>query len=199
MDFEFWKGRRRTVEEMLISLSECGISLRPHVPVESLFAEFSRETIEKDGFEALLCEMGNDRFGPKSLVALNPYSDDVWHFDTEFIYDHGAYRDIVNRLCVLARGDLKFDEVKDYVVVEDKVAWVELLSGQQVERIDLEVNDDWVDSRIVSVMQQRIAATGSQRRYACQGLGQDCLFVCQAPNALRKLNKTTGLRFTIEP
>jgi hypothetical protein len=46
-------------------------------------------------------------------------------------------------------------------------------------------------------MQRRLGATGSQRRFAEQSLGQDCLIVCQTTEKLKALNRAAGLNFRV--
>jgi hypothetical protein len=196
----FWK--RPTLEMMLEAIRPCGVALRDGVPTDALFqqrtpweGERSRATIEKRGFEALLIAMGDDPYDFEARTPLEPPSDDVWHFDVEFIENHGAYKTIVDRLCRTTGGDLVFDQVTDYVDVEEQVAWVELTRAGKAERVDLSVDNDWTDPKIFAEMQRRLAATGSPRRFAEQSLGQDCLIVCQTPENLKALNRVAGLRF----
>lgn len=200
--FGIW--RRPTMEEMLEAIRACGIALRDGVLPEALLRKQTqwdsgrtRAMIEKPGFEMLLVAMGDDPFDYEAGRPLDPCSDDVWHFDVEFIEDHGAYKTIVERLCRMTGGDLAFDQVADYVDVEGEVAWVELTSAGKVERINLVVNNDWTDGEIFSEMQRRLSATGSLRRFAEQSLGQDCLIVCQTPEKLKALNRATGLSFRV--
>ncbi len=189
---------------MLAAIAPCGLSLCEGAAPDVLLrqrtqwkSERSRATLEKSGFQSLLIAMGNDPYDPKSFKPLDPPSDDVWHFDVEFIEGHGAYKIIVDRLCRMTRGDLTFDRVTDYVDVEERVAWVELTRAGGSERIDLTIDDDWTDPKIFLEMQQRLVATGSPRRFAMLGLGQDCLIVCQTLENLKTLNRVTGLRFRV--
>jgi len=200
--FGIW--RRPTMESMLEAIRPCGIALRDGVSPEALLRKQTpwdsgrtRATIEKRGFEMLLVAMGDDPYDYEAGKPLDPYCDDVWHFDVEFIEDHGAYRTIVERLRRMTAGDLVFDRVADFVDVEGAVAWVELTSADKVERINLVVNNDWTDGAIFSEMQRRLAATGSPRRFAEQSLGQDCLIICQTPEKLKALNRATGLSFRV--
>jgi hypothetical protein len=191
----FGLGKEKTVEAMLAELAAVGIELRPGTNVDQLLAEHPREAVEKGGFEILLAVMGDEQFDPKTFKVLDPLSDDVWHFDTEAIEDHGAYVRIVENCRRLTGGDLKFEGVRDYVDVEEETAWVELSSNGRSERVDLKVNDDWVDAKILAKLQDRLDETGSGRRFATQGLGQDVLLICKQPEQIRMINRATGLRF----
>lgn len=202
MAFGLWK--RQSLQSMLETAAACGISLRDGVSPDVLYRQRTRweparspATIEKGGFESLLIAMGDDPYDATTFAPLDPPSDDVWHFDVEFIEDHGAYKSIVDRLCRMTNGDLSFDAVADYVDVDVGVAWVEVSSAGRRERIELTVDNDWTDPKIFSEMQERLKATGSVRRFAMHGLGQDCLIVCQTQDNLTALNRATGLRFRV--
>jgi hypothetical protein len=191
----FGLGKRKTVETMLADLDQVGIALRPGVSVEQLLADGGRTEIEKSGFELLLAMMGNEQFDPKTFAVLEPLTDDVWHFDTEAIEDHGAYVRIVECCRRLAGGDLKFDGVGDYVDVEEKTAWVEVSRDGRSERVDLKVDNDWVDANIFAKLQDWLEQSGSRRCFAAQGLGQDLLLICKQPEQIKAINRATGLRF----
>jgi hypothetical protein len=191
----FGLGKKKTVEAMLAELATVGIELRPGITVDELADSHTRADIEKGGFEILLAVMGNEQFDPKTFEVLNPLSDDVWHFDTEAIEDHGAYVQIVENCRRLTGGDLKFEGVRDYVDVEQEIAWVELSSNGRSERVDLKIDNDWVDPKIFAKLQDWLEETGSGRRFAVQGLGQDILLICKQPEQIRMINRATGLRF----
>jgi hypothetical protein len=188
-------GKKKTVEAMLAELAAVGIALRPGLSAERLVARYARARLEEAGFELLLAVMGNERFDPKTFEMFDPWSDDVWHFDTEAIDDHGAYVAIVENCRRLTGGDLKFEDVRDYVDVEKEIAWIELTTNGRCERIDLKVRDDWVDSKIFAKLGEWLNETGSTRRFAMQALGQDLLLICKPPEQARAINEVTGLRF----
>jgi len=156
---------------------------------------YARADIEKGGFEILLAVMGDEQFDPKTFAVLEPLTDDVWHFDTEAIEDHGAYVRIVECCRRLAGGDLKFDDVRDYVDVEEETAWVEVSHDGRTERVDLKVKNDWVDANIFAKLQDWLEQSGSRRCFAAQGLGQDLLLICKPPDQVKAINRATGLRF----
>jgi hypothetical protein len=191
----FGFGRNKTVDAMLAELAVVGIQLRPGISVEQLVAPFTRAIVENGGFEMLLAVMGDEQLDPKTFAILDPLSDDVWHFDVEAIEDHGSYTRIVENCCRLTGGDLKFEGLKDYVDVDEEVAWIELSTNGRTERVDLKVDDDWVDPKVFAKLQDWLDETGSKRRFAAQGLGQDLLLICKPPEQIRMINRATGLRF----
>jgi hypothetical protein len=191
----FGLGKKKTVEAMLAELAAVGIELHPGISVDQLLADHPRAAVEEGGFELLLAVMGDEQFDPKTFEVLNPLSDDVWHFDTEAIEDHGAYVRIVENCSRLTGGDLKFEGVRDYVDVEKEIAWVEVSTNGRSDRIDLKIDNDWVDPKIFAKLQDWLDQAGSGRRFAVQGLGQDVLLICKQPEQIRMINRASGLRF----
>jgi hypothetical protein len=191
----FGFGGRKTVETMLTELATVGIELRPGVGVDQPTATHARAGIEKGAFEMLRAVMGDEQLDPKTFEVLEPLSDDVWHFDTEAIEDHGAYVRIVENCRRLAGGDLKFEGLRGYVDVEEGTAGVELSCHGQSERLDLKVDNDWVDPRIFVKLRDWLEQSGSKRSFAVQALGQDILLICKQPEQIKAINRATGLRF----
>ncbi len=191
----FGLGKKKTVEAMLAELVAVGIQLHPGVSAEQLVAPFTRAAVEKGGFEMLLAVMGDEQIDPKTFAVGDPLSDDIWHFDVEAIEDHGSYARIVENCCRLTAGDLKFEGLRDYVDVEEEIAWVELSTNGRNERVDLKVDNDWVDSKIFDKLQEWLLQAGSKRRFVAQGLGQDLLLICKQPEQVKMINRATGLHF----
>jgi hypothetical protein len=193
----FGLGKRKTVETMLAELATVGIELRPGTSSAQLTAAdtHARADIEKGGFELLLAMMGDEQFDPKTFEIFEPLSDDVWHFDTEAIEAHGAYVRIVENCGRLAGDDLKFEGLRDYVDVEEGIAWVDLSCNGRSERVDLKVDNDWVDPRIFAKLQDWLEQSGSERCFAVHGLGQDILLICKRPEQINAINRAAGLSF----
>ena len=178
---------------MLADLASVGISLRRGTGPEQILV--GREKIEKGGFEVLLIEMGEEPFDLKTFTPLEPFCDDVWHFDVEAIEDHGSYVRIAENCRRLAGGDLKFEDIRDYVDIDGKVAWLEVSINGRRDRVDFKVDNDWVDPVIFAKLQEWLGEAGSERRFAVQGLGQDLLLICKSPEEINRINRKTGLRF----
>lgn len=194
--------KRRSLEEMLAALASCGIKLREGMSIDRAFgqntkiiSEISRATLEKEGFEGVLAVVGEELLDKTTYKSLGPLSDDVWHFDSECIEDHGDYKLIAENLCRLTKGDLTFDRIEDFVDVEEETAWIELTKSGQTEHLDLKVRNDWVDPAVFALLQRRLVETDAPKRFAVRGLGQDAVVVCQTPEGLETLQQATGLRF----
>jgi hypothetical protein len=80
---------------MLAELSGSGISLLGGVDIDAICQEWPRKDIENSGFELLLVALGGEKFDPSTFESQGFHSNDVWHFDSEAIEDHGSYVRIV--------------------------------------------------------------------------------------------------------
>ena len=179
-------------EEQLQNLAVCGIKLRPQFSPEVLFEEWERKEFEREPYEMLLVALGNEKeIGTWQWTSL---SNDIWHFDTECIEDHGAYIAIAERMRNLADGDLPLQNITDYVDVEDETAWLEFVLDAKKYHWDLQVEDDWVDTEIFGKFIELLANRSSNKKYTYLDLrGQDCLIGCCTSEELAKLRKVTEL------
>jgi hypothetical protein len=186
----FSKLFRRNValERQLSALAKCGVALAPSATIEALLEEFSRENYEKDPYRLLLCALGNDEL---------TLSENVWHFDTECIEDHGAYVRIADRLRRLAGDDLPLLDIEDFVDVEQGKASLSFkLDGQQYDW-QCDVEDDWVDPKVLTRFADVLEDRDTGRRFTYVDLeGQDCLIGCSTNEQRKKLADTSGLKVT---
>lgn len=182
-----------TLEQQLATLEELEIRLRPGVTVEDLLFDFSREDYEARPYEPLLIAMG----GNLSEAPYGRLSDDIWHFDTEAIEDHGSYVFIAERLRGLADGKLPLEEIRDYVDIEEGVAWLSFKLNQRNYKWDLIVESDWVDPAVFNKFDALLREmTDGKFRFTYYGLGQDLLISIATPDRLQELRDRTGLDMT---
>lgn len=194
-----------TVEKVAAALAEDGTpTLKEPVPgfVGRLAAVLGRseprgvERTRATDFEALLATLGNERC-TEDFSPLPPLSADIAHLDVECVEDHGSYVTFVERMAALA-GDIRlYDAVRDSVDVEAGHAWVEFVANGETSRMDLVVDHDWLDGRIIDALVERLAQCSSDWRFAKHDLGQDFLVVCRTPKDIDALNQMTGLSFRI--
>ncbi|MBL8206409.1 MAG: hypothetical protein JNM09_19380 [Blastocatellia bacterium] len=183
----------KPLEEQISILQACGINLLPSVTIAQLLSLYDREVLEAEGFETLLVIIG----GELDEEPYGSFSEDIWHFDTECIEDHGAYVEIAMRLRDLAKGDLPLENINDYVNIDENVAWLSFtLDGQEI-KWDAVVDNDWVDPEIFSRFADLLAQrnTGRKFTYCDLGGGQDCLIGCSTQDQLERLRKETGMGF----
>jgi hypothetical protein len=190
--FKFFKRRssgRVPFEQQLETLARCGITLAPGVTADALLNVVDREGFEADPYRLLLTCMGNQaEDGPRYL------SDNIWHFDTECIEDHGAYVAIARRLTQLAQRELPLEEITDFVDVDARTAHVAFRLDGKSYRWDANVEDDWVDASILSRFAELLEHVGKGRRFTYIDLGgQDCLIGCATAEGKERLARETGL------
>jgi len=123
-----------------------------------------------------------------------PFSNHCWDFDTEAIEDHGAYVDIVNNISRVTNGALKFENIEDYVDVEEEKAWVSFTCRGDNYRWDLVVDNDWVDGRLFDSMQELAVKYNAKGKFTYYDTGgQDFVLGFHTQEELEKIRKTTGL------
>jgi hypothetical protein len=119
----------------------------------------------------------------------------VWHFDTECVEDHGDYKKIACRMATLARGQLRLEQIEDFVNVEDGVAWLSFKKDGVVQKWTAKVDGDWVDPAILSQLADLLRSEQAGRRFTSIDLhGQDCLIGCSTPAQREWLDRRTGLK-----
>jgi hypothetical protein len=181
-----------TLEQQIHELANCGIRLLPEVSPDHLLAMFDRADYESEPYVMLLTTMGSEMDVEPFIIP----SNDIWHFDSECIEDHNDYIRIAQRLADLAGGDLQLDDLKDYVNVEESVAWLSFTSNGQRVRWDAKVDDDWVDATVLSRFAELLRSRETGRRYTyCDLGGQDCLIGCATRENLQRLRTATGMDF----
>ena len=187
---EAW--RPRPVEAQLADLAACGISLRSDRTVDELFMSLARESYETSP-TSLIVMLGSE---VEAEPWGRPFSDDVWHFDTECIYDHGAYADIARRMQTLAGGALPLENIKDHVDLEEGVAWLELTLDGETYHWNARVEDDWVDPSILSKLAKLLIDRNQGVRFTYLDLGgQDCILGAATAEQLDCLRSKCGLGF----
>jgi hypothetical protein len=162
-----FKKARPRLEEQLRDLASCGVRLLPSATPEVLLEEWSREQFEERPYELALIALGHED---------EPRASNLWHFDTERIEDHGAYRTIAERFRGLADGDLPLSDVEDFVDVQAGKAWLAFTIDGVAVRWTCEVDGDWVDSTVLTRFADLVAKRRTGRRFTYLDLGgQDCL------------------------
>jgi hypothetical protein len=178
-----------SLEQQIRILSSCGINLKPGISPDSLLSSFSREAFQKDPYRLLLAVLGDES-------ADGPYpSDNIWHFDTECIEGQGSYVRIAQRLAAMAQGDLPLKDVADHVDLESGTAWLSFTLDGHAHKLAAQVNDDWVDPKILSELARLLESRRTTRRFTYTDLkGQDCFLGCATVKQRDLLASRTGLK-----
>jgi hypothetical protein len=190
--FDRFSKRKQTLEEQLTALATCGIRPNPGIAVDHLLESCARDEYENEPFSLVLTVLGNTL----EREPWSPLSDCIWHLDTECIEDHGSYGHIASRIKALAGAELPLNDIQDYVDIEEGRAWLSFrLNGEEI-RWEPKVDNDWIDTTILSDFARLMERQNSQKRLTYLDLkGQDCLIGCSTEQEFKRLKNLTGLKF----
>ncbi|MFC5471281.1 hypothetical protein ACFPPD_21560 [Cohnella suwonensis] len=187
--FRLFRKKRISFKNQINKFAELGITLNSGVELEDLLEENSEQSYESEPFDLLLLTLGGEIF--KEEHFLIP-SDNIWHFDTECIEDHGDYKAIIERLKKLTNLDIH--NIKDYIDIENEQAWVSFDYQNKTIKWDLNINDDWVDPEIFDKFTNLISKE-SDKTIVMASLGQDCLIAYMNEEKQKELNKLVKYNF----
>jgi hypothetical protein len=178
-------------EEKLQILADCGFHLAMPFTPNDLLSSWSRMEFEKPGFDLMLIGLGMS----EELKPWRPHCTNLWHFDTECIEGQGSYERIVNRLVEMSQGSLPLNNIKDDVDDENGKTWLSYSYQGNIVQLDLEFDDDWVDSSIFSHFCQLLEINAPLKSFVYYDLGgQDCIIGCISKDNLAKL-QSKDIRF----
>lgn len=180
----------QSMEQRLETLAACGVRLLPERTSDELLISFEREEYESD--DALLLAMLGGQVEGEPWG--RRFSEDIWYLDTECIDRDGAYVRIAERVMALAGGSLPLEHLRDHVDLDGGVAWLEFRLNGFDYHWDAEVEDDWLDPKIMSNFAELVAgrSTGSRLTHIDLG-GQDCLIGMASTKELLCLDSRTTL------
>ncbi len=124
-----------------------------------------------------------------------PLTDRCWNFDTEAIEDHGAYVEIMKNLARISRGEIKFENLKDYVDVEEEKAWVSFTVNVVNYKWELKVDNDWTDENLFTKIVELTNKLKTKGKYTYFNTGgQDMVIGFETPEKREEIIKATGLK-----
>jgi hypothetical protein len=132
-----------------------------------------------------------------STIARKPFtpiSDKAWKFDLEAIEDHGDYVKIMSNRSRISNGELFFENLNDFVDIENEKAWVSFTCRGDSYKWDLIVDDDWTDDDLFDKVQELAEKYHTKRRYTFFNTGgQDFVLGYATALELEAMRKVTGL------
>jgi hypothetical protein len=140
-----WFSRSIALEVQLAALAEVGLRVNAGVTEEDLCAFGSKSEMEKHPYEVIVDVLGIEL----ERDPFTPICDRLWMCDLERVEDHGAYRDVVERLELMTGGSACLAKITDFVDVEGGKAWVEFEIAGLREHWDMKVDNDWLDPQIL--------------------------------------------------
>lgn len=176
-----------TLEEQLAALAGLGLGLASDVGIEDLLCSYPREEYEREPFDLLLFMFGSE-------VEAEPWGrwfcERAWNFDTECIEGPGSYVEIASQLSRVAGRPDALTDVRDHVDVDAGQAWIEYTIDGQRQRWDIEVEDDWVDWKVVERLMTQLERDG--QRFHSMDNGQAMVLYVLDDQAARRLNELAG-------
>lgn len=189
------RGMGQTLEQMLDSLARLGFRLAPRRRLEDLTAEWAREQLEQEGYAMVMVALGGELIDPRTFETVGVLSHDMWHVDTACIEAAGDYVAIIERVLLLAGGDLILSDIGDAVDVLEGQASVSWTVEGRPQRFDLAVEGHDIDRRIFALLENELVAAGSSKRIFGAVLGPDVVVVCVVESRMKALAELTGLDF----
>ncbi|MFF3024704.1 hypothetical protein ACFVRR_18965 [Gottfriedia sp. NPDC057948] len=185
--FRFFKSKKKvSFSEQLCELQKIGIELNSNLNEELILAEYSEEEFENEPYLLLLIALGSELELNENY---NNCSNEIWYLDTECIEDTGDYVRIAERIKDLSKNYLDLKNIKDYVDIENQEASISFTLDEEDYCWKLEVNDDWIDEKIIVKFNDLLEIKNSNKRvYILDLRGQDCLVGIYSKEQVKKLN-----------
>ena len=178
-------------EQQMETFKRLGFKLNPGISVGDVDRWSGKKEFENPPYMILYITLGQTI----EREPWTPLTDRCWDFDTEAIEDHGAYVEIMKNLERITRGEIKFENLKDYVDVEKGIAWVSFSVNGIKYRWNLKVNDDWVDEGLFTKLVAIKKKLDTKGRYTYFNTGgQDAVIGYETPENRNAIAKATGLK-----
>jgi len=185
-----------SLEDQIEVLASCGITLNSGITIDHLLTSFDRGTYESNPYKLLVAMMG----GPLELGTENGkdvlISNNLWHMDTECIYDIGDYAHIAERMSILAGNVLKLTDISDHFYRPLPIARLCFYLKNKKYNWFFFLRGDWVDPRIFSKFQKLLRKENTEKHLCSLDTGgSDIAFAFLTQAQQRNIRKLTGLNF----
>lgn len=180
-----------SLKTQLETFKKLGFTLNSGITISDIDRWGGHKEFENEPYSLLYTTLGQTI----EREPWTPLTNRCWNFDAEAIDDHGTYVEIFKNLERISRGELKFANLKDYVDVEERKAWVSFSVNGDEYKWNLKVDDDWVDetlfTKIVELTNKH--KTKGKFTYFNTG-GQDMVIGYETPEGRDEIIKATGLK-----
>jgi hypothetical protein len=189
--------RRLLIRNMMLTrqlelLAECGIRPAEGIGLNELLSRHRETEYERSPFTKLLRVLGGAPEGDPQRW----WSDNIWLLNIESIGGPGDYVQIARRMASLAGEALPVADLKDGIDPGQDVAWLEFKLEGSLNQWHAKIEENWIDSRIVSNFVKLLESRDTDKRFTYLDLpGKECLIGCATPEEFAKLRKWTGLEF----
>lgn len=191
--FKKKKDNNIDLKKQLEVLGKLGISLSPEVTVHNLLKEMKFSNFVSNDYLSLLIVMGCE-FQNSDNIWIK-FSNNIWYLDTECIEDNGDYIRVVERLIAMANGELKINNLNDYIDIENKEAKVYFELNEKLYNWELVVDDDWLDMNIFSKFNDLLSELNSHKKFYVSAIDQSILVGIFNKIQLNEINKLIDVEF----
>ncbi len=191
--FKKKKDNNIDFKKQLEVLGKLGISLNPEVTVHNLLKEMKFSNFVSNDYLSLLIVMGCE-FQNSDNIWIK-FSNNIWYLDTECIEDNGDYIRVAERLIAMANGELKINNLNDYIDIENKEAKVYFELNEKLYNWELVVDDDWLDMNIFSKFNDLLSELNSHKKFYVSAIDQSILVGIFNKIQLNEINKLIDVEF----
>ena len=191
----FRKKQRIPLETQLEALKACGIELTEGIEREDILEanlfetpEDTLEEIESKPYDCLIWNLGYTA----NREPFPPISNKLWLCDHERIENPKDYVEIIESLERITKRALDLRDITDQIDFQNGQAWVEFTYDGERIHWDLEVDNDWMDPKVVRQYALLLTDSDSDVRLHHQNSGQSNLigaFTQDQYQTFRKLSK----------
>jgi hypothetical protein len=184
--------RNTMLVRQLETLAACGIRPNDGVELSDLLARHRETEYERSPYTLLLRVLGS----AAENNAESWLSNNIWLLDIESIAGPGDYARVGRRMASLTEGALPIGDVRDGIDPRQRVATLEFTLEGTHNKWHARVEENWIDSRIMSNFVTLLDRRATQKRFTYLDLsGKECLIGCSTPEEFADLRKWTGLNF----
>lgn len=177
-------------EEQLKTYEKLGFKLNDGITKETLLESYDKSDFEDDTWVLMYVTLGSTI----EREPWTPITNDCWHFDAECIVDNGSYMEILENLKRISKGQLNFENIKDFVDIENEKAWVSFDFEGQHYKWNLRVVDDWVDGALFDKVQNLNLEANNSKKFTVYGLGQDGVIGYMSEKEMLEFKRMTNIR-----
>jgi hypothetical protein len=185
------KTNQPTFQQQLETFKELGFTLNQDISTSDINRwEGGYKEFEDNPFSLMYQTLGQTI----EREPWTPITNRCWDFDLEAIEDNGAYVDIMQNISRITNGDLAFENLKDYVNIEEKKAWVSFTCKGENYKWELKVDDDWADEKLFKKIQELAEKYQTKKRFTYFNTGgQDFVLGYHSKEELELIRQKTGL------
>ena len=185
------KNSKPTLDKQLEVFRELGFSFNEGVDTSDIKRwEGGHKEFEDHPFHLLYQTLGQTI----EREPWTPITNKCWNFDLEAIEDHGAYVDIMKNISRITNRELVFENIQDYVDIEEGKAWVSFACKGDNYKWDLKVDNDWADGDLFDKVQALTEKYKTKGKFTFFNTGgQDFVLGYHTSEELEKIRQATGL------